>query len=158
MSNIWFKLLWRSWLASHAAVALVAFGLSGCQDPVELKKVEQAKQEAAAAQAEAAAAQAADKYRKARVLDSTVWLDGVPKADAISREFTLGERLVAEMRSTQPPSVGMTKKEVLESSWGRPKGMSRSNYGSYSTEQWDYGNGDYLSFSNGILVGVHTSQ
>lgn len=52
------------------------------------------------------------------------------------------------------PSIGMTKKEAENSTWGKPKKIN-TTVTSYSThEQWVYGNGRYLYFDDGILTSI----
>lgn len=50
-------------------------------------------------------------------------------------------------------AIGMTKEQVVASSWGRPQNINQS-HGSFGThEQWVY-TGGYLYFENGILSAV----
>nr|WP_181726189.1 hypothetical protein [Polaromonas sp.] len=49
-------------------------------------------------------------------------------------------------------SIGMTKKDVLDSSWGRAKHINRTTNSHGVYEQWVYGNGSYLYFENEILT------
>ncbi len=50
--------------------------------------------------------------------------------------------------------IGMSKQDVLDSSWGEPKKINTS-IGSWGThEQWVYGNGNYLYFENGKLTSI----
>jgi hypothetical protein len=51
-------------------------------------------------------------------------------------------------------SLGMTQKEVLASSWGKPKHVNRTISRSGTREQWVYGGHNYLYFENGILTTV----
>ena len=53
-------------------------------------------------------------------------------------------------------SIGMTKQDVLESSWGKPDHVNTTTSASGSHEQWVYDrfrNG-YLYFQDGILVTI----
>lgn len=50
-------------------------------------------------------------------------------------------------------SIGMTKEEVLRSSWGKPREINQTHTGHGTTEQWVYGGG-YLYFRNGRLNAV----
>lgn len=50
--------------------------------------------------------------------------------------------------------VGMTKAEVLRSSWGRPRAINRTITSGHVSEQWVYGGNNYLYFDNGILTGI----
>lgn len=47
--------------------------------------------------------------------------------------------------------IGMTQDQVRASKWGRPRDINRTTNSSGSTEQWVYGNGNYLYFRNGLL-------
>lgn len=49
-------------------------------------------------------------------------------------------------------SIGMTKQDVLDSSWGRPKHINRTTNSYGVHEQWVYGIGNYLYFENEILT------
>ncbi|EON70335.1 hypothetical protein [Lysinibacillus sphaericus] len=51
------------------------------------------------------------------------------------------------------PTLGMTYEEVEASLWGEPDDVNRTvtEYG--TSEQWVYGNGQYLYFDDGILTG-----
>jgi hypothetical protein len=50
--------------------------------------------------------------------------------------------------------VGMTAKQVLESSWGKPESVNRTTTASSVNEQWVYGGGSYLYFDNGVLTAI----
>lgn len=50
--------------------------------------------------------------------------------------------------------IGMSKQDVLDSSWGKPYDINTST-GSWGVhEQWVYGGGNYLYFENGILTSI----
>ena len=51
-------------------------------------------------------------------------------------------------------SIGMTKERVLKSNWGKPNKINRTTNAYGVTEQWVYGNGNYLYFDNGILSSI----
>lgn len=44
------------------------------------------------------------------------------------------------------------------SSWGKPKKINSTVYSNNRSEQWVYGNGDYLYFTNGQLTSIQTSK
>jgi hypothetical protein len=52
----------------------------------------------------------------------------------------------------------MTQERVLQSSWGRPEHINRSDYSFGTKEQWVYGNGHYLYFENGVLTSIQTRR
>ena len=51
-------------------------------------------------------------------------------------------------------SIGMNQNEVIASSWGKPRSVNRTTYSSGTHEQWVYGSGNYLYFTNGILTTI----
>jgi hypothetical protein len=54
----------------------------------------------------------------------------------------------------QGASIGMSKDEVLESSWGHPEHINRTTNAYGTREQWVYGGGNYLYFENGVLTSI----
>ena len=55
-------------------------------------------------------------------------------------------------KKEQNPYLGMTKAQVEASSCGKPKEVNRTVSAYSSTEQWVYGRGQYLYFTDGILT------
>ena len=51
--------------------------------------------------------------------------------------------------------LGMSQEDVVASSWGRPRSVSRTSTGYGVTETWHYGYPNYLFFDNGRLTQVH---
>ena len=51
-------------------------------------------------------------------------------------------------------TIGMTKQDVLDSSWGKPKYINTTTTRYGVREQWVYGGGNYLYFENGILTSI----
>jgi hypothetical protein len=54
--------------------------------------------------------------------------------------------------------IGMTKQDVIESSWGAPVSKNIDRYASGEIETWHYSMGSYLVFKNGFLSRISTSQ
>lgn len=56
------------------------------------------------------------------------------------------------------PAIGMTKAEVLKSTWGEPekKNITETLYG--TTEQWVYSNNRYIYFTDGIVTAIQKSE
>ena len=52
------------------------------------------------------------------------------------------------------PSIGMTKSEAENSTWGRPNKINKTTTAYGTHEQWVYGNGKYLYFDNGKLTSI----
>lgn len=69
---------------------------------------------------------------------------GAPGASELQRE-------IAIWRADGGVLIGMTTAQVLATKWGKPNAINRTTNASGSTEQWVYGAGNYLYFSNGLL-------
>ena len=51
--------------------------------------------------------------------------------------------------------LGMTKKQVIEqTSWGKPNKVNTTTTKNGTREQWVYGGGNYLYFTNGVLTSI----
>lgn len=50
--------------------------------------------------------------------------------------------------------IGMSMPQVLASSWGKPKDIRRTTTANTEREQWIYGGGNYLYFTNGKLTAI----
>lgn len=50
------------------------------------------------------------------------------------------------------PKIGMTREQVEESLWGKPNKINRTVTSSTVKEQWVYGSGQYLYFTDGIMT------
>ena len=51
--------------------------------------------------------------------------------------------------------IGMTTRQVREqTSWGAPEDMNTTTTNSATREQWVYGSGSYLYFTNGTLTAI----
>lgn len=59
--------------------------------------------------------------------------------------------------ATKPdPRIGMTTNQVLnKSNWGKPSDINTTIDSSGKSEQWVYGNGEYLYFKNDKLTSIH---
>jgi hypothetical protein len=60
---------------------------------------------------------------------------------------------VAAEKRKNGVSIGMSKEEVLASSWGKPRKINSSHYAWGTHEQWVY-DGGYLYFEKGILTSI----
>jgi hypothetical protein len=67
-------------------------------------------------------------------------------------------RALAALKKKQGVSIGMTKEDVLASSWGKPDSVNTSIYSFGTHEQWVYGLGNYLYFKNGVLSSIQTGN
>ncbi|MGE7999868.1 hypothetical protein ACQKOF_14545 [Lysinibacillus sp. NPDC093190] len=66
-------------------------------------------------------------------------------------EKALKKKLVEEAKGKNP-HIGMTKEEVEASLWGQPETINRTVTEYSIHEQWVYGQGQYLYFTDGILT------
>jgi hypothetical protein len=59
-----------------------------------------------------------------------------------------------EVQKLEEPKIGMTKEEVLNSTWGKPQDINTttSRYG--TNEQWCYSQYRYIYFENGIVTSI----
>ncbi len=74
------------------------------------------------------------------------------KADAEERARKEAEEKAR--KKSEGVRIGMSKQDVLDSSWGKPYDINTST-GSWGVhEQWVYGGGNYLYFENGILTSI----
>ena len=55
------------------------------------------------------------------------------------------------------PSIGMTKKQVLASTWGHPKKVNTTTTAKGVTEQWVYSRG-YIYFKNEVVTTIQERQ
>ena len=70
------------------------------------------------------------------------------------------ERAKREARQRLPGvKIGMTKKQVIDASnWGQPISINETVTGGGTREQWVYGDGQYLYFTNGRVTAVQRSK
>jgi hypothetical protein len=61
------------------------------------------------------------------------------------------EKAYAKMQGV---TLGMTQEQVQETRWGRPQSKNRTTTVHGTSEQWVYGNGRYLYFTNGVLTAI----
>lgn len=63
-----------------------------------------------------------------------------------------GEALLA-LKRQQGVSIGMSRQDALDSSWGRPERVNTTTTARGTREQWVYGR-SYLYFENGVLTSI----
>lgn len=73
------------------------------------------------------------------------------------RESNERNRLIQE-KASRGVTIGMTKEDVLLSSWGTPSNIKKTVNAYGTSEQWVYDNYNYLYFDNGILTSIQTSN
>ena len=74
------------------------------------------------------------------------------------RQIAAAERKEQEAERKQKRSqgvrLGMSKEDVLASSWGRPEKINTTTNVYGTREQWVYGGRNYLYFENGVLTSI----
>lgn len=66
---------------------------------------------------------------------------------------------IAEIARRPNARIGMTTKEVVsKTNWGKPEQINRTVTADSVTEQWVYGEGEYLYFRNGRLTAIQTNR
>lgn len=94
--------------------------------------------------------------------DKHTYLKIPPKGESL---FTLVNKVIGEFnwyydeneikkQIKAEPRIGMTKDEVLASTWGKPNDINKSTYEWGTTEQWCYSNYMYIYFDNGIVTSI----
>jgi hypothetical protein len=77
-------------------------------------------------------------------------LDLIAKDDEQAAAELKAEKLQAQKGGVR---IGMSKKQVLNSSWGEPSDINRTITKAGTREQWVY-DGSYLYFDNGVLTAI----
>lgn len=66
-----------------------------------------------------------------------------------------------EMNKENPkpsPAIGMTKDEVLNSSWGKPEKINKTITANGTSEQWVYSGYRYIYFDNNVVTCIQDSE
>ena len=78
--------------------------------------------------------------------------------EVAKRQIAAAERKEQEAERKQKRSqgvhIGMSKEDVLASSWGRPEKVNTTTNVYGTREQWVYGGRNYLYFENGVLTSI----
>lgn len=61
---------------------------------------------------------------------------------------------LAAAKRKEGVSIGMSKQDVLASSWGKPQKVNTTTTAYGTHEQWVYGGGNYLYFKDGVLASI----
>lgn len=81
--------------------------------------------------------------------------ESVKKQQEIILEKTREEKARRAEMEKPYPRIGMTKEQVVKrTNWGTPNDINRTITAGGTREQWVYGIGRYLYFSNGILTAI----
>lgn len=75
------------------------------------------------------------------------------EAKALALEEKKAERLAKTQKKKAGVNIGMSKQDVLDSSWGRPNDINRTTTQRGTHEQWVY-DGGYLYFDGDTLTSI----
>jgi len=75
---------------------------------------------------------------------------------AIEKKKAAERRAEAARKKREGVRLGMTREDVIASSWGRPEHINTTATRYGTREQWVYGIGNYLYFEDGVLTSVQT--
>ena len=84
-------------------------------------------------------------------INNGAYKEMIDMIDDVDQELALEKQLIENAKGKNP-SLGMTKAEVEASLWGMPEKINRSVNQYHTREQWVYGQGQYLYFTDGILT------
>ncbi len=89
--------------------------------------------------------------------DSTITYDFIPLISYTGKMTLNKESNSVELPNTtviKEPSIGMTKSEVENSTWGKPNKVNKTTtkYGVH--EQWVYSGNKYIYFDDGVVTGI----
>lgn len=77
---------------------------------------------------------------------------------SIEREEVRQRKAIAARKRSEGVTIGMSKDDVIASSWGRPESINKSIYSFGVHEQWVYGGRNYLYFEDGRLTSIQTGN
>lgn len=77
---------------------------------------------------------------------------------SIEREEVRQRKAIAARKRSEGVTIGMSKDDVIASSWGRPESINKSIYSFGVHEQWVYGGRNYLYFEDGRLASIQTGN
>ena len=83
-------------------------------------------------------------------------MEAAQKAEAARK--AQAKKAASERAKRGPVRIGMTKEQVLASSWGKPMRVIRDIRENVNYEQWIYPRGNYLHFNQGALTSIQTSN
>lgn len=98
------------------------------------------------------------KYKDEKL--SYVFKPGYENNNYLGREYNISLKRISnsvELPSREiikNPTIGMTKTEVENSTWGKPSKINKTTTAYGIHEQWVYSNGKYLYFDNGKLTSI----
>lgn len=92
--------------------------------------------------------------------EAALWMQERSAVRDAERREELARIKAEEADRKKRPSarLGMSKKEVLGTRWGKPDSINVTQTARGTREQWVYGYGNYLYFENGVLTGAQTSK
>ncbi|PEL13797.1 hypothetical protein [Bacillus sp. AFS017336] len=158
-------------IVSIAAITMLT-GLAGCKTVNDNKGVVKAKTEQKETESSKLAKQIANKpIQKANPnigdtpdqVKNSSWGESTDIANGGNYEiwyypggkFIFFEKgKVTEINENIQPKIGMSKEEVINTSWGKPESINKTTNAYGTNEQWVYSDNRYLYFENGILTDI----
>jgi len=64
------------------------------------------------------------------------------------------EKAVKAAKKKEGVTIGMSQRDALDSSWGKPEHINTTTTASGTSSQWVYGSGNYLYFTDGVLTSI----
>jgi hypothetical protein len=66
----------------------------------------------------------------------------------------IANKAIKAQKKQEGVSIGMSKQDVLDSSWGKPERVNTTTNAYGVREQWVYRGGNYLYFKDGVLESI----
>ena len=78
----------------------------------------------------------------------------INRVDLLEKSISYASNKSIKSKSKEGVFIGMTKSEVLQSNWGKPRKINRTITQSTVHEQWVYSGSNYLCFDNEYLTSI----
>ena len=76
------------------------------------------------------------------------------RGSIIEDVYIKSEEEIKEVEAIKEPTIGMTKTEVENSTWGKPKDINKTTTKYGTREQWVYSGNRYIYFENGVVTSI----
>ena len=76
--------------------------------------------------------------------------------DAYASSPTIDGETVVRVSAPVAPTIGMTSKEVMNSTWGNPENKNITKSANGNSEQWVYTDYKYIYLDNNIVTSIQT--
>lgn len=89
--------------------------------------------------------------KQAEQMENTLVEEKAQEEAKIAKKEAEAEKV---RKKSEGVRIGMTKQDVLDSSWGAPNDINKTTNEYGTSEQWCYNNYNYLYFEDGILTSI----